>query len=1259
MRFLAPLLLCWAIACPLAATITGTVVNADGAPISDVRIAAFRPITSTLILRDDGRDPLVTTRTNKDGQFSLAIAGYGLVDIEASKNGYAPANIIAATDEPAGAFVLRAANEVEARVTANGKPVANARIFVIASADPIPLRTMTNSEGKYHVPDPRAWAQTIIVFHPDFAPASHPASDPDFVLTAGVTVHGKVIDANGRPVSGATLEIANVLGATTDADGKFTIRNAPRQQGMLIRAHGDAGVAITQLSAGTPTVKLQPATRVSGIVRDDEKHPLAGIPVAIGSQNFEDSIVTDANGAYAIDVPRGKYQIFVFVPSGQFVADVADLDATPSHVTRDVIAKRQMPTEGSVRTEEGEAVAGAAISFLTDSRGMSAVEPTGVVTGIDGVFRIYAQGNRDEKMRLLAVKAGMPPAASAPLVAGSRASRVTITIPNGTLITGTVLGKGRKPIAGARVDPIIGSPRPMEMSPPMPTDEPWATTDQEGRFSGRLTETTKGLTFAKKGYVTAEEVVGVQGQPKPMEVTLNEAGSIAGRVVNKDGSAAADVMVSAGSRYVTSTSNGSFILEGLDPGPQIVRFGATFQQQTVTAPATNVTLVLAPTRSVHGHVMDAVSGAPVEKFVVSSSATNEMAPSIPFESTGGEFKFEVPASATTLSVEAPGYVRANDIQIGPASDAALTIKLSRGRTVRGRVVDEKQQPIAGVMVGTDRGVAGPDPLQTQPDGSFELTAVAFDEDVRVQFLKEGYVHGERKLKAGREDATLEVTLRRGIGVSGRVVDRSGAGVGGVQVTVSSAVYGAEYETAETDASGAFHFDALAPARYDFNATQLETGQRGRIKDVDIEKVRDLSVQLEKVPTGIIFGHVSGLGSGGANRFVSITPSDNEPVMAPIDVSGNFRAENVPAGTVQVTAQVFGTQRTRTSKSVTIDVAAGSESRVDLAFAPQVPVRGHVLRGEGPIASASIYFSGTGSITAVTGGDGTYETALDAGEYDVTIKALDGTPMPFAQHISVADAAEFDFRIDPITLTATVLDAESQQPIGGATVSASHHGETHTVTTAMTAADGTASLELSRGEIMTIVASKNGFANASEDAPAASNRSIVLRLARSPGAVVRIIDVRNGSTLSGYIIARDASGRIVASATETDPDGTVTLPLAAGKYLFSASAEGFGSHTVTGEVPSGEIRVPLPRGGNLSIRLNTDVRGTARLIQPNGEEYVRCWCNGIAQIKIDSRATLVDRISPGQYTLEVTLTGAKPKHFPVSIVEGQTAVVAID
>jgi hypothetical protein len=358
----------------------------------------------------------------------------------------------------------------------------------------------------------------------------------------------------------------------------------------------------------------------------------------------------------------------------------------------------------------------------------------------------------------------------------------------------------------------------------------------------------------------------------------------------------------------------------------------------------------------------------------------------------------------------------------------------------------------------------------------------------------------------------------------------------------------------------------------------------------------------------------------------------------------------------VVATTYGSQITHTSKKVTVDITAGSESRVDLDFPPLVAIHGHVFRGAEPVSDAVVAF---GSTTAITGADGTYAATLAAGEYDVSLGATNGMRLSFTEHIVVTDPAEFDFRFDPMTLNATVLDAETGQPVKAASVSVSHRGETHTIANSVTGADGTATIELPRGDVLTVVASKSGFANASEDITGSDNRTIVLRIARTPGAVVRIVDGRNGSTLTGYVIARDTSGRVVASASDADPDGTMTLPVAPGKYLISASAEGFGSHTVTGEVPSGEIRVPLPRGGSLSIRSSSDVRGTARLIQPDGQEYVRCWCNGIAEIKIDSRATLVDRISPGSYTLEVALTNAKTKRFPASIIEGQTAVVPID
>ena len=1259
MRSLALFAISAAIASSIPASITGTVVGADGKPIANAQVEAFRPVLSVLSLREPRPDPVAKTTTNTSGVFSLNVEGYGLVDLHVVVEGFAPADVIAVTDEPAETITLRPATDVEGKVTANGKPVANATVIVFAAEGP-PFVTATSAEGKYKAPDPRVWAQSIVVRHPDFAPAWHPTTGLDFVLDAGQEIHGNVVDANNDPVAGAKVDISDLIAVTSDAAGKFTIAHAPRVE-VLLRARSPSGIAMTRFGGGGPTLKLKPVARASGVVRDAEKHPLVGIPVVVGGPGFTDLAMTDVKGAFAIEMPRGMYQLGVYESSSRYVAEPVEIDANGGDVKRDLVVQRQKATEGLVKSEEGKPVAGAAISFVYDVEGMSSPIPTGKITAADGMFRVYSQFDRSARIRLAAVKPGLPVALSEPLTAGSPASRVAITIPKGVAISGIVAGKDGKPIVGVNVNPIIGTER-VPREPLVP--ESWATTDERGQFSGRLTTSTKGMSFSKKGYVAAQQAVNVQSGMRSIEVVLAQGASIAGRVIKSDGSPAAEVMVSAGSGFVMSGADGSFVIESIEPGPQVLRFGLRIvQEQTVVAPAHDVTLRLAATRIVNGRVFDGATGTPIEKFTVTpTAAAEEFGIPVPFDSASGEFKVEVPAGSAKLSVQADGYAAAKNISADPASDQPISIKLSRGRILRGKVVDEKETPIAGVSIEINS--AGPafgdeGPQQTRADGSFELTGMGFDEDLRMTFQKAGYVKAQQKIKAGRNDANLDVILRRGLSLSGRVVNSSGAGVAGISVSASSAAHGAESEDVMTDASGSFHFATLAPAHYDFIATGKESGERGAAKDVDVEKIRELVVRLEKIPTATIFGHVSGLDSAISNRMVSARPLDGDQVLTAIDAGGNFRMENAPAGSIEVRAEMFARGATRRSPKVTIDVAAGSETRVDLAFAAPIAVHGHVLRGSTPIAGASIRFSGPGFTTAVTGAEGAYEAALDPAEYDVTINASDGQRLPFDEQIVVGDRAEFNFRVDATAITATVLDAQTEQPIGGATVAASRRGETHTLVTATTSADGTASVDLNRGELVTIVASRNGFANASQDLTPGEHQSIILRLARTPGAVVRVIDVRDGSTLAGYVIARDSSGRVVASATETDPDGTVTLPLAPGRYAFSASAEGFGSHTVNSDVPSGEIRVPLPRGGNLVIRSSNDAHGAARLIQPDGEEYVRCWCNGIAEIKLDGRSTFVDRISPGSYTLEVTLTGGKPKRFPISIVEGQSTTVAID
>jgi 5-hydroxyisourate hydrolase-like protein (transthyretin family) len=760
---------------------------------------------------------------------------------------------------------------------------------------------------------------------------------------------------------------------------------------------------------------------------------------------------------------------------------------------------------------------------------------------------------------------------------------------------------------------------------------------------------------------------------KPLQIALSAGASIRGHVVNKDGSPAAEVMVMAENKVANSGPDGSFVVEELEPGPVELNFVSVAtngqpQKKTVTAPANDVKLILAAMRKLSGHVVDASTGAPVQKFTVeASSAAVEYGIPQPFQTTTGEFTIDAPEGDVSLSVSAAGFAPSAKTPVDAATADPLTIKLSHGRTLRGHVVDEKGQPVAGVTFGNvarswESSGDGDDRPLTPADGSFEIRGIPFDVDTNVSFEKSGYVKQERKLRAGHDDATLDITLIDGLTVTGHVVDKAGAARAGITVTASSVAHGAEMASATTEEDGAFRLEGLASARYDIVVERTPSGERGAVKDVDVAKTHEIIIRLEKVSTAVIFGRVTGLDpsdqSPMTQAYVSANTAEGESGMSGIDATGNYRIENAPTGMVDVEAASASPRGGHRSSKVTVELQPGAELRVDLVFPRQVSVRGHVTRGGGPLAGAKVEFNANSAAGALSGADGGYQAALDPGEYDVSL-SMDEKRLPFTQHVVIKEASELDFHVDAATVSATVVDAESGEPVAGAKVTLSPRGETQELASAVTGRDGMTSIDVQQGIPLTVIASMSGYANASDDLTPSGSAAVTLKLLRTPGAVVRIVDVRDGRTLSGYVIARDASGRVLASADHPDPDGTVTLPIAAGSYRVSASAEGYGSHTVKVTVPSSEVRVPLSRGGNLSIRSAHEVHGTARLIQPDGEEYVRCWCNGIAVIKLETQTAFVDRISPGSYVLEVTLRDSKPKQFPVSVIEGQTTIVPID
>lgn len=1223
-----------------SAAVTGTVVGENGEPLANVRVVAAGASPPLLRLSVAPKPPLASATTNDKGEFTLAINGNRIIDIQVRHDGFAPVDKLVLSGDSAGVIALRTAAMVSGRVTASGKPVANARVFVMSGAST--FETTTDAEGKYRAPDPEKWSASLIVVVPsDFASVFHTATARDFEVVAGRSVTGTVVDANGKPVAGAAVSVRDLLNTTSGPDGSFHFDHVPDSP-LPLRATFESQVATAVAHSQPITLKLQPAARIRGVVRDENKQPVAGLLVMLMGMNAQEAVLTDANGAFVTTpLPRAQYQIAAMAGDLYSSADDTVIDARGGDVQHDVVASRHLAIDGRVTGDDGLPVANAALISVITSDGMPATaQETGAVSGADGRFHLASPMTSEAGVRVVALKPGLPPAFSEPIAKGRA---VAIKMSRGVEVRGVLVDADHKPLAGVRIDPMLVPSMPgMRLDVSLPA---WATTTADGHFIARLATGKIALRFAKSGYIATDQEIDVAANGKPVEVALARGAELRGHVVDSHGKGVAEAPVMVDQQMTMTAGDGSFSFDAVTPGPVHVMFGQSMKEQVVTAPATALRLIVPASKKIRGKVTDAASGEPIAHFTV---ATAEMGQ--PFES--GEFELDVDDAAENVTIRATGYVAA----IVPVAEKIVT-SLSRGRKVRGRVTDEKGQPLAGATVSI--GDSNEPAPQAAPDGSYEATGIPFDTDAVVTYMKEGFTKTQRGVKRGHDDVTLDVVMLRGVTITGRVVDASGNGVAAANVTATSAAVGADNSFRVTDEHGAFQFDDLLPARYDFVAQSEHEGVRGSAKDVDLAQVHELIIHADKREGGTIRGHVAGISTATRGVMVAAMNDEGDHRTASPDANGNFTIANAPAGAVTVNAMAIGgAAGFRTSNKVTVDVVTGSEAQVELVFASQVGVHGRVTTNGAPLPNVTVNFSGENDTSAPTSADGTYQTTMDPGEYNVTLSA-NSHSLPFSQHVVVKDASAFDFNVDGATIIATVIDAGTNQPIAGASVTTSKRGETHTMATATTGSDGKASLDVARGDVVTVIASHRGHANASQDVSAGDAAAVTLALHAAPGAVVRIVDVRDGRTLSGYVIARDPSGRVVASSDETDPDGTSTLPLAEGAYQVSASAEGYGSHTVNAQIPSGEIRVPLPRGGSLSLRTTTHIRGSARLIQPDGQPYVRCWCSGIAEITIASPATLVDRIAPGAYTLEITPVGMKSKQIPVTVIEGQTVNVSLD
>ena len=278
-------------------------------------------------------------------------------------------------------------------------------------------------------------------------------------------------------------------------------------------------------------------------------------------------------------------------------------------------------------------------------------------------------------------------------------------------------------------------------------------------------------------------------------------------------------------------------------------------------------IALTPANRVAGIVRNE-EGQPLHKAQVIISETNGSMWGNDYQNAEltdeeGKFDFEgVRSGRFKFQISAQGYVqtilRAEHIK-QRQGEFPLEIVLERGKSTRGRVVDEDGQAIADAEVYTLvvdermsawRGQWNPTiPQETEPatvtdaNGDFLVFGLEDDGNIKMAAKAEGY--GTGYADEVKVDGNATIQLPRHYVVSGVVI----AGKKGVEAaTVSLQRYREDGEMdwggrAETDESGKFSFEPVAPGSYTLSLTSA----LGVLEDQALEVTADLAELRYELP----------------------------------------------------------------------------------------------------------------------------------------------------------------------------------------------------------------------------------------------------------------------------------------------------------------------------------------------------------------------------------------------------------------------------
>ncbi len=544
---------------------------------------------------------------------------------------------------------------------------------------------------------------------------------------------------------------------------------------------------------------------VYGLVLDEDGQPLSGVRVAaqpLGSTTTPIAVRKRRAALELFQPPRVPGKAVAFATSdADGLFEVTGLKERESYrLAAQVDAPRysssitQTPTVGKRWTTRIIVGSGSALrGRVVDADG----------NGLEAWVSVRRQGSIGNKTY---IQGNWTPV---PFKTNKAGSFTLEAVPSGTLLFKvTVLGRGSR--SNLPVD------TPTEQVVELPFEDPSGAT-----VEGRVVDTAgRGIAGAKVSVRSAPERSGG--------------------------------FISTTMRATESDATGNFKVQRLTPG---VIQGVVVWAEGYVAPGTmgngmplsedkptRLDIVLAKGATITGRALDPagqpIAGATIQaaRIGVGYGGWNQQLTTATTDAEGRYTLVDVPLGPGEVKGKADGYYQPpKEGQSSPypwmppptgvAYDAKeegqqleKDVELAPGRTITGTVKDEDDKPAAGVRVtvtivsgGWYYGFQGQNkPVLTGEDGIFRYEGLAPDKTYNVVAQSDTHMADPVKVTVPKDadPKPIEIKLRRGGTVQGRVTEADGAAASGASVTCNSGA-----RSAVTDAKGAFELTGVKAGKW--------------------------------------------------------------------------------------------------------------------------------------------------------------------------------------------------------------------------------------------------------------------------------------------------------------------------------------------------------------------------------------------------------------------------------------------------------------